>query len=410
MLKGAEFVLDFYEKLPEFLLSGVQGKTNAKDYKRLKGFLQSAKNSLKEIKDEVSLHGASEQKRFIDAYLSLTEIFLTDKRETEDALIARENAEYALFVWKLLSPIPKKIRQLKTAPDKASSHDYYAIEQLFSRMLSCGPCAAFYEETFITPTRKIQRAADAFLEQYTRLSTSAAQESTAFTATLAQSIQKMCRDYTLLNGFIERLREMSVHTFVVFMNNMPSVVFDILENTMTKKQLGQFTTYIKSVEKLCKVYGWRDLVEAEITLPVAEEAPALEEEAPVAEEATVAEEAPVEEVAEEAVEEAPATEAPEEEVSFITEDAPATVEEPPILTEEATAQETTGEDSLIAPVAEEADENATPCEDFIVDASQDFEVEITSEPEESTEEGASEDTVAEENAEDATAPECTDCL
>ena len=220
----------------------------------------------------------------------------------------------------------------------------------------------------------------------------------------------MCRDYTLLNGFIERLREMSVHTFVVFMNNMPSVVFDILENTMTKKQLGQFTTYIKSVEKLCKVYGWRDLVEAEITLPVAEEAPALEEEAPVAEEATVAEEAPVEEVAEEAVEEAPDTEAPEEEVSFITEDAPATVGEPPILTEEATAQETTDEDGLIAPVAEEADENATPCEDFIVDASQDFEVEITSEPEESTEEGASEDTVAEENAEDATAPECTDCL
>ena len=337
ILTGAEFVVAFYEKLPDYLLSKVSAKANAKDLKKLKTFLQSVKARLEKIKDNVSLHAAAEQKKFIDAFLSLTSDFLVEKRETENAKKQKETIEYALFVWEVLAPLPKKIRQLSRDEEVANESHYYALDELAERVFSNGD-ASFYIDTFVQPLEKIERAAVAFHEKYVHLATPSVQEGIAFSSTMAEGMKKMCRDFTLIHEFARRTRDTNKYAYVLLMNAMPAVVFEVLENPMTKKQSKELENYIKTLEKQCNQYGWTNLLQDEINPPHI--TVTLEQTGGTIDDIDLEEE-----TVDEIVPEEPATEPTTDVVESVTTeevaDVPVTEDATPEVTQETTTEEAT---------------------------------------------------------------------
>ena len=235
IISTAEFLVAFYEKLPEYLMAQSATKANIKDYKRLKSFMQKIKNRLATLKDDVSLHAAHEQKKFVDATLALATEFLRAKKDTEETSYQKEVIEYTLYVWSLYASLPKTIQKFALDGERAKASDYYEVYGLSEEVISKPLNFAFYQTMFFEPFEKIRRASAVFQEKYIHLASPSAQEGMAFTSTVAEEMKKMCRDFTLIYAFADRVRQTSRHTFVLFMNAMPSVVFELLESPMTKK-------------------------------------------------------------------------------------------------------------------------------------------------------------------------------
>ena len=83
IISTAEFLVEFYEKLPEYLGAKSTDKASLKDFKKLKAFLKKVKGQLLKIKDDSSMHAAREQKKFVDATLALATEFLNAKKKLE---------------------------------------------------------------------------------------------------------------------------------------------------------------------------------------------------------------------------------------------------------------------------------------------------------------------------------------
>ena len=386
IISTAEFLVAFYEKLPEYLMAQSATKANIKDYKRLKSFMQKIKNRLATLKDDVSQHAAREQKKFVDSTLALATEFMQAKKENEETLYQKEVIEYTLYVWSLYSSLPKTIQKYTLEGEKAKACDYYEVLELSESVISTPLNFAFYQKMFFEPFEKIRRAASVFHEKYVGLATPSAEEGMAFASSVAETMKKMCRDFTLIYTFADRVLQTSRHTFVHFMNTMPSVVFELLENPMTKKSEKELRSFIKHLEKQCKRFGWLELLNDELLLAT-----------PIAETTSLptnttlenivnaeAVEVPRQENAEVAME----AEAIEETVDSIVEDSEETVQ-----TADASTEETT------VPAVEEIPSEEAPIASTTVETEgeEDFQVEITEESE--TAENATEENATDPIAE-----------
>ena len=266
ILAGAEFVVTFYEKLPQYLALHNEGKAYAKDYKKLSSFFRKVKSSLNKIQDDISLHAAKEQTKFIDAMLVLASEYLEHGQETEICRTQKQTIEYALFVWSHLSPLPKKIKQLSLACEQANEGHYYSIEKLTQLLYMHQSISEFYIETFQSPFEKIKKASDGFRKQYIHLATARAQEGMAFATSMADSMKQMYHDYTLIYEFARLTNDTSKYAYVMLMNAMPSIVIEALDRPISPKEANALRSYVKWLEKQIKKQDWSKYLRLDIPL------------------------------------------------------------------------------------------------------------------------------------------------
>lgn len=382
ILYGAEFVFAFYEKLPEYLASKNRDKTRAKEYKRLAAFLQKTKSTLDKLRDSTSIHAAREQKIFIDAMISLAQEYLTNGGETEACAKYQEDIEYALFVWGLLSPLPKKIESLSRNAEKANESHYYSTEKLTNMLFDAPKNLTFYYDMFRTPFEKIKRASETYRAQYIRLAKAASsEEGMTFATSMAESMKQMYYSYTLIYEVLNLTLKTSKCAYVTMFNSMPSVIIGALSRELTKKDIKVLRDYVKRLDKLCRENDWMKFLRIEIPteeLLASEPAPELEE---TADEPIVPEnEAPIEDMTQATPVDEPTSDEPTEETvapdetaapKVVEEQTPAeaeevTEEEAPELTVEQAAPEAAPEEA--ASEVEETTDTPTEAEETALES------------------------------------------
>ena len=327
--------------------------------------------------------------------ISLAGEYLAHGAETEACAAYRETIDYSLYVWGILSPLPKKIAALSRNSEKANESHYYSVEKLTGMLFDNPKQYGFYFDMFRTPFEKIKRASETYRAQYIRLATAASsEEGMTFATTMAKMMKEMYYSYTLIYEVLNLSLMTSKFAYVTMFNSMPKIIIEALSTELTPKDIKELRAYVKKLEKLCRENDWMKFLRIEIPteeLLTSEPAPATTADEPIEELEAPAEEAPIEEVPTEdaPIEEAPTEEAPVEESA---EEGTACVE----VSEETREQaaEETAEEASTEETGDEASEEASP--------------EVTEEP--TTEETTAEETTTEATEQTATEDALSDVL
>ena len=256
ILAGAEFVVAFYEELPAYLAKKKENKEHQKEYKKLRSFLQKTRRSLEKIQDDTSRHASIEQKRFIDAMVGLASEYLEYGHETEASKKHKKAIEYALYVWSILSPLPKKIKQMSLTEEQANESHFYSIESLTNLLYTHEKISDFYHAIFALPFEKIKKASDGFRKQYLHLASAGTQEGMVYASSMAERMKKMYHDYTVIYEFARLTNDTSKYAYVMLMNTMPPIVIEALERPITPKEEKELRDYVNWLEKQVKKQDW----------------------------------------------------------------------------------------------------------------------------------------------------------